>query len=85
MSSYEILLSKAGKVTMNVNRLITFVLKSTNYKINPSFINEIFTLKDNNRLVRNKYKIYLQVLPWNQVTLGEKPLKFVANIWNSLL
>ena len=57
-SPYEILFSKVGKVTINVNRprtICTEICKTTE-KINPTFMNKIFRLKENNRLVREKYK-----------------------------
>ena len=55
VSSYEELLQKAGKVTMKVNRLRSFCIKT--YKsinnTNPTYINEIFKLMKTSRAVRS--------------------------------
>ena len=65
-SPYEILLSKEEKVTMNVNRLGNLGIKIylqilihklpslfvKSHNINPAFTNEIFKLKNNNRLAQ---------------------------------
>ena len=84
---YEIVLAKAGKVTVNVNILRTFcieIYKAIN-KINSAFMYQLFKLKDNNRLGQEKYKINRQVLSQNQLTFGEKSFGvFGVKIWNSL-
>ena len=54
--------------------------------INSSFIKQIFQLRDPNRTVRNQYKLNLNVPKVNQVSYGEKSLRYYRpKIWNSLL
>ena len=75
--SYEGLLEKAGKVKMSANRLRNLcveIYKTTN-KLNPEFMNNIFKVKENQRLVREQYKLNLETPEWNQVTFGTKSLK----------
>ena len=53
--------------------------------INPSFINEIFTLRVINRAVRIQNRLNLDVPKINQVSLGNKSLRFFEpKIWNSV-
>ena len=59
---------------MSVNKLrilCTEIYKTIN-KINPEFMNNIFKVKENKRLVREQYKLNLESPAWNQVTLGAK-------------
>ena len=82
---YEILLLKAGNVTVNVTKILCVEIYATIKNINPQFMNEIFKLKQNKRLVREKYKLSLKNPKWNQVTFGEKCFKvFGAKVWNNL-
>ena len=86
-TSYEDLLKKADKVTMNVvrTRILCIEIFKTLNNLNPTFMKEIFKLKETERLVREKYKLNLEVPKWNQVTFGERSLKvFGPRIWNSL-
>ena len=46
---------------------------------------QIFQLRETNRTVRNHYKLNLSVPKVNQVSYGEKRLRFYGpKIWNSL-
>ena len=55
-------------------------------KQNPEFMNSIFKVKENKRVVREQYKLNLETPEWNQVTFGAKSLKvYGSKIWNSLL
>ena len=87
--SYEGLLEKAGKVKMNVYRfrlrnLCVEIYKTIN-KLNPEFMNNIFNVKENKRVVREQYKFNLETPEWNQVTFGAKSLKvYGSKVWNSL-
>ena len=57
-TSYEDLLLKSGFSSVNVKRLRTLsveIFKSLN-NFNPSFMKEIFTLRQTDRPVREKYK-----------------------------
>ena len=70
----EEILKKSGKVCMEVNRLRYLcieIYKSIN-NINPSFMEQIFQLRETNRTVRNQYKLNLSVPKVNQVSYGEK-------------
>ena len=82
--SYEDLLEKAGKVKMSVSRLRNLCVEiyRTINKLNPEFMNNIFKVKENKRLVREQYKsrnlkLNLETPEWNQVkklgkNLGQK-------------
>ena len=87
-STLEEILKKSGKVCMEVNRLRYLcieIYKSIN-NINPSFMKQIFQLRETNRTVRNQYKLNLSVPKVNQVSHGEKSRRFYEpKIWNSLL
>ena len=85
--SYEDLLEKAGKVKTSVNRLRNLCVEiyKTINKLNPEFMNNIFKVKENKRLVREQYKLNLEIPEWNQVTFGAKRLKvYRPKVWNSL-
>ena len=71
-ASYQDLLSKGGKSTMNVMRLRTLCVEiyKTLNDLNPSFMNNIFKLKINGREVRDKYQLNLDIPKWNQKTSG---------------
>ena len=51
MSPYEILLSKVAKITIKI--LCIEIYEAIN-KINPEFMNKIFKINDNDRLVQEK-------------------------------
>ena len=72
---------------MNVRRLRTLCVEiyKTLNDLNPGFMNNIFKLKINNREVRDKYKLNLDIPKWNQITFGYKSLKVLGpKIWNNL-
>ena len=75
--SYEGVLEKAGKVKMNVYRLRNLCVEiyKTRNKLNPEFMNNIFKVKENKRVVREQYKLNLETPEWNQVTFGAESLK----------
>ena len=66
---------------MNVRRLRTLCIKiyKTVNDLNPSFMNNIFILKINDREVRDKYKLNLNIPKWNQRTFGYKSLKVLGS------
>ena len=72
--SYEGLLEKAEKVKMNVYRLRNLCVEiyKTINKLNPEFMNNIFKVKENKRVVREQDKLNLETPEWNQVTFGAK-------------
>ena len=77
----------SGFSSMNMNRLRTLcieVFKTLN-NLNPSFVKEIFSLRQTNRPVWEKYKLNLDIPSYNQVTFGRKTLRFFGpKTWNSL-
>ena len=86
-ATYEELLSKGGKSTMNVRRSRTFCVKiyKTLNDLNQSFMNNIFKLKINVREIHDKYKLNLDTPKWNQKTFGYKSFKVLGpKIWNNL-
>ena len=83
-SSYELLLEKSGKTTINLAFMILYleVFKALN-TLNPCFMQKLF--RETNRNVRNKYKLNLNIPVVNQVNYGTKSLRsFGPKIWNSL-
>ena len=72
---------------MKVNRLRSLcieIYKSIN-NINPMYMNEIFKLRKTSRAVRGIYKLNLDVPTINQVSFGDKSLRYHGpEIWNSL-
>ena len=78
ISSYEELLQKVGKETLEVNRLRSLcieIYKVTN-NINPTYMNGIFKLRKINRALRSNYKLNLDVSTINQVSFGGKNLRY---------
>ena len=62
-NSYEELLEKSGKCNMRLRRirfLCIDIYKSIN-SLNPDFMKNIFEMKANNRIVREKYKLNLNI------------------------
>ena len=77
-TSYEDFLSKSNFSSKNVKRLRTLsveIFKTLN-NLNPSFMNEIFSLRQKDRPVRQKYKLNLDIPSYNQVTFSRKALTF---------
>ena len=86
-SPSEEILKKSGKVCMEVNRLAYLCIEiyKTINNINPSFMKQIFQLRETNRSVRNQYKLNFTVPKVNQVSYGEKSLRYYGpKVWNSL-
>ena len=65
---------------MSVNRLRNLCVEiyKTINKLNPEFMNNIFKVKENKRLVREQYKLNLETPEWNQVTFWGKKFE---SIW----
>ena len=85
--SYEQLLVKSGKDSMNVNRLRSLCIEiyKTLNDLNPTIMNEIFCLKETNQPVCEKNKLNLVNPNYNQVNFGRKSLRvFGPKIWNNL-
>ena len=76
-NSYEELLEKSGKCNMNLRQirfLYIEIYKTTN-SLNPDLMKNIFEMNANNRIVREKYKLNLNIPRTNQVTFGTNSLK----------
>ena len=88
-TSNEDLLLKSGFQSgyWNVKRLGTLcaeIFKTLN-NLNPSFIKKIFSLRQTDRPVGEKYKLNLDIPSYNQVTFDRKALTFFGpKTWNSL-
>ena len=86
-SSYELLLEKSGKPTMNLarERLLCIEVYKTLNSLNLCFMQELFKLRETNRNVCSKYKLNLNIPVVNQVHYDTKSLRsFEPKIWNSL-
>ena len=85
--SYEKLLLKSDKATMNVNRLrlLCIEIYKTVNNLNPKFMRDLLSLRETSRLIREKYMLNLNIPVHNQVTSGSKSLRvFGPKVWNSL-
>ena len=86
-NSYEELLKKSGKCTMNLQRIrfLCIEIYKTINSLNPDFMKSIFEIKTNNRIVRKTYKLNLNIPRTNQVKFGANSLKsYCPKIWNAL-
>ena len=84
--TYEELLDKANSSTINVKRLrfLCVEIYKTINNLTPSFMKQIFELRETNRNVREKYRLNLNIPNYNQVTFGKKSLRiFGPKIWKS--
>ena len=86
-TSYEDLLLKSSFSSMNVNQVRTLcveIFKTLN-NLNPSFMKEIFSLRQTDRPVWEKYELNLDIPSCNQVTFAHKALTFFEpKTFNSL-
>ena len=89
-NSYEELLEKSGKCNMRLQRirfLCIEIYKSINSlnPLNPDFMKNVFEMKTNNRIAREKYKLNLNIPRTNQVKFSTNSLKsYGPKIWNAL-
>ena len=84
--TYEELLDKANSSTMNVKRIrfLCVEIYKTIKNVNPSFMKQIFELRETTRNVREKYRLNLNIPNYNQVTFGKSLRIFGPKVWNSL-
>ena len=76
-TSYEIILEKSSKFSMDVKRkhkLCAEIYKTLN-NLNPSFMKESFELRLGSTPVREQYKLNLNIPRKRQVTFGTKSLE----------
>ena len=86
-SSYERILEKSGKFSMDVKRKhkLCIEIYKTLHNLNPSFMKDIFKLRLSSRPVREQYKLNLNIPRKKQVTFGTKSLESISpKIWNNL-
>ena len=84
-NSHEELLEKSAKCNMNLRRIRFLCIDFTINSLNPDFMKNIFQMKTNNRIVREKYKLNLNIPRTNQVTFATSSLKtYGPKIWNAL-
>ena len=78
-SPSEEILKKSGKFCVELNRLryLCIEIYKTINNINPSFMKQIFQLRETNRTFRNQYKPNLNVSKVNQASYGEKSLRYM--------
>ena len=72
---------------MNLPRIkfLCIQIYKTINSLNSDFMKNIFEMKTNNRIVREKYKLNLNIPRTNQVTFGTNSLKsYGPKIWNAL-
>ena len=84
--SYEELLPKSDRETMNVNRLrlLCIEIYKTINNLNPEFMRDLFSLRETSRLIRKKYMLNLNLPVHNLVTFRSKSFRvFGPKIWNS--
>ena len=85
-SSYERILEKSGKFSMDIERehkLCIEIYKTLN-NLNPIFMKEIFELRLGSRPVRQQYKLGLNIPRKKQVAFGTKSLEGLGlKIWNN--
>ena len=65
---------------MSANKLRNLYVKiyKTINKLNPEFMNNIFKVKENKRLVTEQYKLNLETPKWNQVYFWDRHFE---SIW----
>ena len=66
-------------------RFLCIEIYQTINSLNSDFMENIFEMKRNNRTVREKYNLNLNIPRTNQVTFGTNSLKpYGPKIWNAL-
>ena len=86
-NSYEQLLEKSGKPNMNLRRIIFLCIPINKIinTLNSDFMKNIFEIEKNNRIVRERCKLNLNIPRTNQVTFVTNSLKsYGPKIWNAL-
>ena len=75
-SSYEKLLEKSDKSTINLrsHRSLCLEVFKTIYELNPSFMNDLFQLRESNRPVLEKYRLNFNVPKPTKLDLEQRAL-----------
>ena len=86
-SASEDLLEKSGYPDINLRRQRTLcirIYKNLN-KLNPGYMNDIFKLRNTDKLTREKNKLNLEIPTPNQATFGARGLtSYGPKRWNAL-
>ena len=72
---------------MNLRRQRTLCIEiyKTFTKLNPGYMNDIFKLRNTDRLTREKYKLNLEIPKPKKATFGTRSLRsYGLKIWNAL-
>ena len=70
-------LAKSGYPNMDLRRqrtLCTEIYKTLD-KLNPGYMNDIFKLRNTDKLAREKYKLNLEIPKHNQTTFGTRSIR----------
>ena len=74
-------------INMNLRRQRTLCIElyKTLNKLKPGYMNDIFKLRNADRLTREKYKLNLEIPKPNQATFGTRSLRsYSLKIWHIL-
>ena len=72
---------------MNLQRIRFLFIERYKFvnSLNPNFMKNIFQMKKNNRVVRERYKLNFNIPKTNQVTFGTNSFKsYGPKIWDAL-
>ena len=86
-STYEQLLNKAGRCWMSIYRLRTLCgeIYRTLNELKPSFVKNIFMVKEIYRVTTQQYKLNLNTPSYNQMMFGSKCLRIIRpKLWNKV-
>ena len=86
-NTYQDLLEKSSYPNMNLRtkRTLCSEIYKTLNKLNPGYMNDIFKLRNTDRLTREKYKLNLEIPKPNQATFGTRSLRsYGPKTWNAL-
>ena len=86
-NSYEELPEKSEKCNMNLQqiRFLCIEIYKTINCLNADFMKSIFEMHRNNRIVRERYKLNLNIPRTNQIMFGTNRLKsYGPKLWNAL-
>ena len=87
-STYEDLLEEYSlypHINLRRPRTLCIEIYKTLNKLNPGYMNDIFKLRNTDRLTREKYKLNLEIPKPNQATFGTRSRRrYGPKIWNAL-
>ena len=85
-NSYEQLLEKPLKSNMiPLNKILCIEIYKIVNSLSADFMKNIFEMKKNNRVIRDRYQLNLNIPRTNHVMFGTNSVKsYAPNIWNAL-